>query len=99
MPVASRFGVGLVLGAAAFALAGCVPTPGPGAYSSASRYHHQQAERNQAQAQRAQGAADWQAANGNYAAADAAHAAAEDHSRSAGWQRFQANKDSFLSGF
>ena len=86
---------GLALGAA-LAVAGCAYSPGPGDYAAASSYHARQAAHDQYMAGRDRNAAAWQAAGGDYGGASQAQAAAADRSRSAGWQRFQANKDALL---
>ena len=89
-------GMGLFV---AFALAGCIPTPGPGDYAAASSYRAQQAQEHAATARRDQAVADLRASHGDTAGAAAAQAEAASHSRAAGMQQFQANKDSWLSGF
>ena len=84
---------------ATFGLAGCIPTPGPGDYASASSYHEQRAAEHATAAQRAQQTAGWRAAYGDYAGVSAAQARAAQQSGAAQRQQFQANKDNFLSGF
>ncbi len=83
---------------AGMGLAGCAfPTPGPADYGAASASHEQRAQEHAYSAQKDQAAANWAAANGNYAGASQAQAAAQGQANAARAQRFQANKDSWLS--